>query len=49
VLHAESLTAGYQYLSFYVTPDADLNHADEALREFKPCLPRGVTLNIEPI
>lgn len=49
VLHAKSLTAADDNVSFFVTPDADLKLARQALAELQKGLPRGVTLDVEPI
>jgi hypothetical protein len=49
VLHAKSLTSADDNVSFFVTPDADLKLASQALAELQQGLPRGVTLDVEPI
>jgi hypothetical protein len=49
VLHAKSLTAANPEVAFFATPDADMERVSQALAEFRPTLPQGVTLDIESL
>lgn len=49
VLHTLRLNPIDADVSFFVTPDADLNRVTKALAEFKASLPPRVTLELDPL